>query len=222
MEKLLKDRCRIIVIGASESGKTFLIYTMIMKGMFGNKDKIIIMAKNKQTFEQDLYKELKRKKGVIFKEDPKGKSMPTFLSEKDGKILLILDDYDSFYPWTEDLFSVVSHHSDISVIVISHGYKTGNKKIRTSTEYIILTNSPDNDLFSFVDDIFHKHQDKAEITRIIKSTIESKTYERKDGLKKIVGNVLINRNKTLDSSGNDIGLLFTIPIELTKNIIKLY
>lgn len=140
---------RMLVIGASHTGKTFLIRKMIMRGDLGDKADTTysIFSPVKASLYQPIWQDLKRRGYRVGRHDKFDDALTAF--PKSGRRVLIIDDVDNLtsrghrlVDTVNTMFTVESHHSDVSVIMISHQFKTGAPAARDSAEFVILTANP--------------------------------------------------------------------------------
>lgn len=136
---------RMLVIGASQTGKTFLIRKMILRGDFGSRDKlnIAIYSPVPSSLTQDAWRDIESRGWKI--------TMHKNLNIGNDCGLLILDDVDNLasagvLKKVQTLFTVESHHSNLSVLMISHRLKTGSPAARESCPFVILTAAPEMSL----------------------------------------------------------------------------
>lgn len=142
---------RLIVVGASGSGKMFLVRQMILRGDLGVKKKgseIIIASPVMSSLSQDIWKDLAYRGYNIWGVHLK-MGFPVFPKRAENiKRLLIVDDIDHVQElkggrgWLLDLFGTESHHSDISVVLISHHLRIGCPAILSSATAVILCSMP--------------------------------------------------------------------------------
>ena len=151
MDISIKLPTRIIVIGATHTGKTKLITDMILRTDFGRLKQLEILYYNpiQLALDQPLLKMLESK-GINIKyiQLESSTTAPT-TPNKFVKRLIIFDDLDDVRGlprWVIERFTAASHHLSESVICISHKLKIGSVCIRSSAEWIILTYATDVDL----------------------------------------------------------------------------
>lgn len=143
---------RMHVIGATGTGKTLLIRRMILREDFGPKERLDIMVFSPvpASLRQAAWDDLQARGWSLtlldtFPDNP-CPSNPNRLA------ILIIDDVDNLRlaatkPKTglpladrvDRLFCVESHHSDLSVVMISHKFHTGAAAARDSADFVLLT-----------------------------------------------------------------------------------
>lgn len=64
-----------------------------------------------------------------------------------------VDDANKIPYWVQEIYSIESHHSDISVIKISHKAKCNDTLIRGSTQGVVLFNLPPADMLAVSKDL---------------------------------------------------------------------
>ena len=154
----IKLPTRIIVIGATHTGKTKLITDMILRTDFGRLKQLEILYYNpiQLALKQPLLKLLENK-GIDIKYIPlETNTPPPKKPSQFTKRLIIFDDLDDVRGlprWVIERFTAASHHLSESVICISHKLKIGSVCIRSSAEWIILTYATDVDLSQTCKDI---------------------------------------------------------------------
>ena len=154
----IKLPTRMIIIGATHTGKTKLITEMILRTDFGRLKQLEILYYNpiELALKQPLLKMLENKGvKVLYYILNSNTPMPK-PPEKFIKRLIIFDDLDDVRglpKWVCKRFTAASHHLSESVVCISHKLKIGAVCIRTSAEWIILTYASDVDLAQTCKDI---------------------------------------------------------------------
>ena len=147
----IKLPTRMIIIGATHTGKTKLITDMILRTDFGRLKQLEILYYNpiELALNQPLLKMLESKgiqvKYNILDSGTKAPSPPARFVKR----LIIFDDLDDVRglpKWVTERFTAASHHLSESVICISHKLKIGAVCIRTSAEWVVLTYASDVDL----------------------------------------------------------------------------
>ena len=154
----IKLPTRMIIIGATHTGKTKLITDMILRTDFGRLKQLEIYYYNpiELALKQPLLKMLENKGIKNFYKVLDAKTPTPPVPEKFVKRLIIFDDLDDVRglpKWVVERFTAASHHLSESVICISHKLKIGAVCIRTSAEWIILTYASDVDLSQTCRDI---------------------------------------------------------------------
>ncbi len=195
---------RIVIVGGSSIGKTYLVWQMILRNNFGGAKKkdleIVVTSPVEASVDQQLWQDLKYrgydiKGGVIKKALPKvvldlaksgGPDLRlNFVKSKPKRKLLIIDDIDhiSHIPrgreWLLNLFGTESHHSNISVVLIAHHLNIGCPAIKNSSDAIILTGLPPSDLKK-VCAFLGMSEKEEETTRVALSNVEGVAGEDAD------------------------------------------
>jgi len=129
---------RAMVIGSSETGKSYQIIKLLKRNVLFHNN-VWIVSNNDATLNQPLYKDINRKNKIIFSRKT---SKPNF----ENGDFIIIDDIDEFPrdSWLTTLSTIESHHSNISVIYICHKWKTGSVALRGSVEFIFLFDNPED------------------------------------------------------------------------------
>ena len=170
---------RLMVIGSSHTGKTFSIYKLILKGVFGPKSgkgaiNISVFTPNDSSANQPIWSELSGlgyqvSVQVINKSTPNPfmDSRTIGTSKPKKSRLVIIDDANNSYrlpDWVFKLFEVDSHHLGLSVCLIAHKLKTGAVTIRNCIEWLIIHSNNDENLSEICK---ANLLDKAKIQRIL-------------------------------------------------------
>lgn len=146
--KSLPYPLRMLIVGASHTGKTFLVRKMLMRGDLGLKKEleVCVYSPSAASRQQPIWKDLRRRgwRLQVFPTVLGAVTSPRALPHR----LLILDDVDG--PTTgkgalqaaSEVFTTESHHSNSSCIMISHRLKTGSPALRDSVPYVVLTAAP--------------------------------------------------------------------------------
>jgi hypothetical protein len=146
--------CRLIIVGGSCSGKTYLVRKMILRRDLGVPKanlNIIVASPVEASLQQDIWKDLSVR-GYSVTGWRLGKSGLPKIEPDKKKTLLIIDDVDHINEirrgreWLLDLFGTESHHSDISVILIAHHLRIGCPAIRASADAVIICTLPEAQL----------------------------------------------------------------------------
>ena len=173
---------RLMIVGSSHTGKTFSIYKLILKGVFGPKSgkgaiNISVFTPNDSSANQSIWRELSAlgyqvSVQVINKSTPnpfmgsRGTGTGTSSKPKISR-LVIIDDANNSYclpDWVFKLFEVDSHHLGLSVCLIAHKLKTGAVTIRNCIEWLIIHSNNDENLSEICK---ANLLDKAKIQRIL-------------------------------------------------------
>ena len=204
MDINIKLPTRMIIIGATHTGKTKLITDMILRTDFGRLKQLEILYYNpiELALKQPLLKMLESK-GVkvlyhILSSSTKSPPPPA----KFIKRLIIFDDLDDVRGlprWVCERFTAASHHLSESVICISHKLKIGAVCIRTSAEWIILTYATDVDLAQTCKDIGVDYQTVRKILNDPKGLVEVSHNNFKS-----YNHVVINMGPNVDKDGNPL------------------
>lgn len=142
MAKQFTSPFTMIVTGPSRSGKTTFITNLIK-----NLDTLVEGEKIKQVIwcyknENSIPNELKLNPLVLFH-----KNIPNDFSEISPNTLLVFDDLmmTSFSKEITEIFTVLSHHNNISIILVMHNLFHQNKHTRNVTlnsQYIVYFKNP--------------------------------------------------------------------------------
>ena len=145
----ISNPSRILVIGSSHTGKTFLVAKMFMRLDFGNPRNIQInvVSPTQQSLNQPLWNGLENEGFMINKSVYTNFAKPNFRPDPDRQIVWVIDDLDNIRSgpnnWISKLFTTESHHDNCTVIMISHKLNAGCPEARDSAEYVILTAASD-------------------------------------------------------------------------------
>lgn len=230
MKKLITP-CKIIIVGASHTGKTFLVRHMIVRGDFGNKrDMVIVVASPSQTsLDQRIWTDLAKRGFKIIKINC-AKQRPvmeqTELMKTFKHKLWVVDDVDNIKVardgWIRDLFTLESHHSGYNVVMISHKLNSGCPEARDSADYIILTRSPNID--RTIDGLYKSARDKDECEKIIKSNLgygKPISCDSSGDYNRAYEHIVIMRLQLFDSKGMEWPHFYKIPKDLfTQGLIN--
>ncbi len=142
MSKQFFSPFTMIVTGPSRSGKSTFITNLIK-----NLDSLVDGEKIEQVIwcyknENSIPKDLKSHPIVTFH-----KGVPTDLAEIAPNTLIVFDDLmmDSFSKEITEIFTVLSHHNNISIILVLHNLFFQNKftrNITLNTQYIVYFKNP--------------------------------------------------------------------------------
>jgi hypothetical protein len=142
MSKQFSSPFTMIVTGPSRSGKSTFITNLIK-----NLDTLIDGEKIRQVIwcyknENSIPKDLKSHPIVAFH-----KGVPADLEEIAPHTLLVFDDLmmDSFSKEITEIFTILSHHNNISIILVLHNLFFQNKftrNITLNTQYIVYFKNP--------------------------------------------------------------------------------
>lgn len=144
---------RMLVIGATTTGKTYLLYMMILHGDFGSKAEltVIVYSPVPASLQQNVWKSLRSKGWNLTTLNDLPDNIPT---PPGRRVLLIIDDVDNLRlasagkrpkgvlpvsDRVDRLFCVESHQSNLSIIMVSHKLNIGAVGARDSAEYVVLT-----------------------------------------------------------------------------------
>ncbi len=147
-------------MGGSHTGKTFLVRNMIFRQDFDATKKeleIIAASPIQASLDQPIWKDLKVR-GFDVKATfiPKTGIPDSITAKTTKKKLIILDDVDHIADikngraWLLNLFGTESHHSNISVVLITHHLRFGSPAIINSANAVIVTGLAPN----YLDDAF--------------------------------------------------------------------
>ena len=160
MEKHLYDvrfklPANFLITGPSSSGKTRFLTKLLQNSanLMTKKPKLILFYYQEW---QKLYEDINKIDGctVIFKKGPP-ESLDHVKDElkqfplQDPKICILDDLLLKLLPFMQELFTVVSHHFNCSMVLISQTI-FGNKELRTislNTHYMVSYTFTFNDLF---------------------------------------------------------------------------
>ena len=210
MDLTIKLPTRIIVIGATHTGKTKLITDMILRTDFGRLKQLEILYYNPilLALKQPLLKMLENK-GIDIKYT---QLEPNTLAPKKAsqftKRLIIFDDLDDVRglpKWVIERFTAASHHLSESVICISHKLKIGSVCIRSSAEWIILTYATDVDLSQTCKEIGCDFKTIREILNNPKGLVEVSHNNFKS-----YNHVVINMGPNVDKDGKPLPKYYRI------------
>jgi len=160
--------CRIIIVGGSETGKTYLVRTLLLRGDFGARKKeidVVVITPQQASLEQNIWTDLcyrgfRIKKTLCRRGHPAPIIKDLFPPPAPGlRRLLIIDDVDQASElrfangvrgreWLMDLFGTESHHSNIGVILICHHLNIGCPAIKKSAGGVVITGLPIADIHS--------------------------------------------------------------------------
>ena len=204
MDISIKLPTRILIIGATHTGKTKLITDMILRTDFGRLKQLEIYYYNpiQLALHQPLLKMLEDK-GVrviynILSSTTRSPPPPA----KFIKRLIIFDDLDDVRGiprWVCERFTAASHHLSESVICISHKLKIGAVCIRTSAEWIILTYATDVDLAQTCKDLGVDYKTVKKILTDPKGLVEVSPLNFKS-----YNHVVINMGPNVDRDGKNL------------------
>ena len=204
MDINIKLPTRMVIIGATHTGKTKLITDMILRTDFGRLKQLEILYYNpiELALKQPLLKMLEGK-GINVKyatlESTTKRPLPP---QQFIKRLIIFDDLDDVKGlprWVTERFTAASHHLSESVICISHKLKIGAVCIRTSAEWIILTYASDVDLAQTCKDIGVDYSTVRKILNDPKGLVEVSSNNFKS-----YNHVVINMGPNVDKEGKDL------------------
>ena len=210
MDISIKLPTRIIVIGATHTGKTKLITDMILRTDFGRLKQLEILYYNpiQLALEQPLLKMLE-KKGINIKYiQLESNTPPPKLPNKFIKRLIIFDDLDDVRGlprWVIERFTAASHHLSESVICISHKLKIGSVCIRASAEWIILTYATDVDLSQTCKEIGVDYKTVRKILNNPKGLVEVSPNNFKS-----YNHVVINMGPNVDKDGKQLSKYYKL------------
>ncbi len=142
---------RLIIVGGSHTGKTYLVRNMVLRQDYGPSKReleIIVASPTQASLDQQIWKDLKARGFNLTKILIPRTGFPAAITAKPApnkKKLIILDDVDQVTEmkggrtFLLDLFGTESHHSNISVTFITHHLKFGSPAIINSTTAVIIT-----------------------------------------------------------------------------------
>lgn len=150
-----EDVVRLLSIGASHTGKTTLIATMILRGCFGNfmtKDYIIyVLSPSEESLNQAVWTMLNNKGfkivRIVLDNDciPELKKITKPSSEYKSRIMVVDDLAKSkcrgVIDFIGNMYAVDSHHTKMHMILLSHQLTNGIPQSRSSAGYIIVHNN---------------------------------------------------------------------------------
>ena len=178
--QLLPYPLRMLVIGSSETGKTFLVRKMLLRGDLGPKNdlEILVFAPCESSRQQPIYKDLVRRGWniTIFSSLRKAVESKRILPRR----LLIVDDVDGpaagkgVMQEATRVFTTESHHANYSCIMISHHLRTGSPILRGSAPFVLLTAAPSAQLLATLKDL---DAPADRIPRVIEYLLQAKTKE---------------------------------------------
>ena len=204
MDINIKLPTRMIIIGATHTGKTKLITDMILRTDFGRLKQLEILYYNpiELALKQPLLKMLESKGVKVLYYILSSSTNRPPPSAKFIKRLIIFDDLDDVRGlprWVCERFTAASHHLSESVICISHKLKIGAVCIRTSAEWIVLTYATDVDLAQTCKDIGVDYQTVRKILNDPKGLVEVSHNNFKS-----YNHVVINMGPNVDKDGNPL------------------
>ena len=197
----IKLPTRILIIGATHTGKTKLLTDMILRTDFGRLKQLEILYYNpiELALHQPLLTMLENKGVTIKYSILSSTTPPPKPPAKFVKRLIIFDDLDDVRgipKWVCERFTAASHHLSESVVCISHKLKIGSVCIRTSAEWIILTYANDIDLAQTCKDIGVDYQTIRKILNDPKGLVEVSSNNFKS-----YNHVVINMGPNVDREG---------------------
>ena len=210
MDISIKLPTRIIVIGATHTGKTKLITDMILRTDFGRLKQLEILYYNpiQLALDQPLLKMLE-KKGINIKYIQLESNTPAPKTpNKFVKRLIIFDDLDDVRGlprWVIERFTAASHHLSESVICISHKLKIGSVCIRSSAEWIILTYATDVDLAQTCKEIGVDYKTVRKILNNPEGLVEVSPNNFKS-----YNHVIINMGPNVDKNGQQLSKFYKL------------
>ena len=204
MDISIKLPTRMVIIGATHTGKTKLITDMILRTDFGRLKQLEILYYNpiQLALKHTLLKMLEGKgidvKYHILDSNTKAPKPPSQFVKR----LIIFDDLDDVRGlprWVTERFTAASHHLSESVICISHKLKIGAVCIRSSAEWIILTYATDVDLVQTCKDIGCDYKTIRKLLNDPKGLVEISSNNFKS-----YNHVVINMGPNVDKDGKDL------------------
>ena len=204
MDISIKLPTRMVIIGATNTGKTKSITDMILRTDFGRLKQLEILYYNpiQLALKQPLLKMLENKgidvKYFILDSNTKSPKPPSQFVKR----LIIFDDLDDVRGlprWVTERFTAASHHLSESVICISHKLKKGAVCIRSSAEWIILTYATDVDLSQTCKDIGCDYKTIRRLLNDQKGLVEISSNNYKS-----YNHVVINMGPNVDKNGKDL------------------
>ena len=204
MDINIKLPTRMVIIGATHTGKTKLITDMILRTDFGRLKQLEIYYYNpiELALNQPLLKMLEGKGIKIIYKTLDSKTPVPPNPENIIKRLIIFDDLDDVRglpKWVVERFTAASHHLSESVICISHKLKIGAVCIRTSAEWIVLTYATDVDLSQTCKDIGVDYHEVKKILNDPKGLVEVSKNNFKS-----FNRVVINMGPNIDKDGKPL------------------
>ena len=144
-----------VFIGGSHTGKSYLFYKLLVGGFLGTCDYskylIIVASTLKVSLDQPLWDIIERKgfrvEKILLNRSGSYPKYDELIEEanKDKNILktiFVCDDTDKLSPccalWVQNLFSVMSHHQELTIFLILHTYSINSPTIFRSTDHIWL------------------------------------------------------------------------------------
>ena len=210
MDISIKLPTRIIVIGATHTGKTKLITDMILRTDFGRLKQLEILYYNPigLALKQPLLKMLESKGIDIKYIQLESNTLAPKTPNKFVKRLIIFDDLDDVRglpKWVVERFTAASHHLSESVICISHKLKIGSVCIRSSAEWIILTYATDVDLTQTCKEIGVDYKIIRKILNDPKGLVEVSPNNFKS-----YNHVVINMGPNVDREGKSLSKYYKL------------
>ena len=204
MDISIKLPTRIIVIGATHTGKTKIITDMILRTDFGRLKQLEIIYYNpiQLALKQPLLKMIENKGIDIKYIQLESNTLSPKKPSQFVKRLIIFDDLDDVRGlprWVIERFTAASHHLSESVICISHKLKIGSVCIRSSAEWIILTYATDVDLSQTCKEIGCDFKTVRKILNEPKGLVEVSPNNFKS-----YNHVIINMGPNVDKDGNSL------------------
>lgn len=133
------------MVGASSTGKTYTVRNLVLFGPFRpiNNGKLYIFTPVFSKLDCEMWRTLSENIDLCISYNivKRTTKKPSFI---DGSVI-IFDDCDQINKipnWVQQMYSIESHHSNVSVIKISHRRKTGDTIIRSSIQGMFLFNLP--------------------------------------------------------------------------------
>lgn len=152
MERNIRTPTRIIIIGASETGKSELVKNLIRRGVFGEKKKleIYVFSPTAVSLNQPLWQNLSKHNHLDVKYVLLHSKTPCPPNPRRGiERLVIYDDLDyvmNLPLWVSERFTTSSHHLNENVVCISHKLKIGSTCIRNCCLWVVITYAPEASL----------------------------------------------------------------------------
>ena len=134
----IPDGGRFNVVGASDTGKSTFVRDMVFARKFPH---IYIYSPSEVSLKQNTWNCFPQ----AIKVHLKPRTPPLNFKSKS---VIIFDDVDAVMGnlWIQKLYTIESHHSDLTIIKISHKIKCNDTELRTSTNYLVLFYMPSNDI----------------------------------------------------------------------------